>query len=689
MFHKKLLWIWSVTLVLVCSLNARAEPEKPAADFQPYDLATIVVTEAREKDRNIAITNEITAEDIKATNSHTVAEALSHAPGIKVSTGAKNQASVSIHGFDQDSVLFMIDGVPFYETKFGILDLNTISTDNIARIEIIKSAASVLYGANSMGGVVNIITKKSAGDPSSTASFEFSENDSYRGSISHGAQKGILNYWMNYLYEKSSGWDLSDDFNPKTGKLTDRHTTPVTTKNVIFEDGDMRDNSDYERQNIWVKLGVEPEKDSEYYVNFHFLKMEKGVPSNTVSNNVFSRPVFSQFYADRIPDYDQWGIDLDARQALTGNLTAKAKLFYHDHKDSLYSYEDPSFLTILAKSHYRDYTAGTSVILDYQPVSWNAVRLAVNYKGDSHKEVADEYLPYEKYFSYTGSVGLEDEMSFIDNLSVILGASYDWFEVTEAQKNTTASNGDFISQDELYQPDDDQFNGMIGANYLFSDKTKLFASIARKSRFPSLNDLYNVIRNGDPHLSSEKSINYSAGVSRPFGAFFKADASFFCYDIKDMITSVGSGVNKKLVNIGKVMKIGYEVGMEMYPVEKLVLRVDYTYNHAEDKSDERTSDKVPGVAKDIANMSIQYTLPLTGTRIDMNGAYIGSVFNTVSPTEDKRSGYFLCNAKISQTILKDYEIYVMANNILDEDYEWSSGYPGQGRNLWAGMSMRF
>jgi outer membrane receptor protein involved in Fe transport len=156
-----------------------------------------------------------------------------------------------------------------------------------------------------------------------------------------------------------------------------------------------------------------------------------------------------------------------------------------------------------------------------------------------------------------------------------------------------------------------------------------------------------------------------------------------------MITSVGSGVDKKLVNIGKVRKMGYEIGIEVYPLDKLILRADYTYNHAEDKSEDRKSDKVTGVAKEIANLSVQYTWPLTGTRMDMNGAYMGSMFNTVVPTEDKRSGYFLCNAKLSQKFLKDYEVYVAANNIFDEDYEWSSGYPGQGRNLWAGISMRY
>ena len=50
----------------------------------------------------MAITNEVTAEDIKATNSRTVAEALTYVPGIRVSTGRKNEPDIQIHGMSQE-----------------------------------------------------------------------------------------------------------------------------------------------------------------------------------------------------------------------------------------------------------------------------------------------------------------------------------------------------------------------------------------------------------------------------------------------------------------------------------------------------------------------------------------------------------------------------------------------------------
>ncbi len=694
---------WATLIFFICfnaGLSLAAMAGAGTATYQAYDLGDVVVSAEATKAKDIAITNEITAEDIQATNSHTVAEALSHAPGVRVTTGAKNQATISIHGFDQSRILFLVDGVPFYETKFGILDLNSVGTDNIAKIEIIKGAPSVLYGANSMGGVVNIITKKGTETPFTSGSVEMSENDTYRFSATHGMKKGIFNYWLNYVYEKSDGWAMSDDYDPKIGALRDRRlpgNANAQRRNLLFENGGDRENSDYENNSIWAKFGIEPNEDAAYYVNFHYRTREKGVPSNTEFNQVFSRPVFSQFYADYIPEYDEWGIDLDGRQRLTSNLVAKAKLFYHKHEDSLYAYEDPTLEINLAKSHYRDWVAGGNLMFDYQPVTWDAIRLAVHYKKDMHKELADEYLPYDEFFSYTGSVGLENEFTMIKNLSVVMGISYDWYDVTKAEKTITAGNGNFVRQDDNYEPDDDRFNPMIGATYTFGDGTRVFASAARKSRFPTLSDLYNNIAGGSAFLHSEKSNNYTVGVSRSFGSFFKGDFSLFRHDVKDKITRQTIAGTNYTVNIGKVRMQGCEVGLEFYPLDKLILRADYTYNNADDRSSNATSSNLQGIPKHIVNLSGQYTLPVIGTRIDVNGSYQGRVFSgnvdslyyPNEPAVIELDSYFLWNAKLTQEIGKHFEVYVAANNIFDEDYEWNDGYPGQGRNFWTGLTVKF
>jgi iron complex outermembrane recepter protein len=71
-------------------------------------------------------------------------------------------ASVTMRGLDAaQGVLILYNGVPMNKTAGGSINWNMISPDRIERIEVIKGPSSALYGNNAMGGVINIITKKS------------------------------------------------------------------------------------------------------------------------------------------------------------------------------------------------------------------------------------------------------------------------------------------------------------------------------------------------------------------------------------------------------------------------------------------------------------------------------------------------------------------------------------------------
>ena len=311
-----------------------AEEKKPK-EFEAYTLGEIVVS--GDKVRETTVITEVTAEDIEATNSKTVAEALTYAPGVKVTSGRKNEPNVSIRDFDQSQVLILLDGVPYYETNFGKLDLNQITTDNVARIEIIKGGASVLYGANALAGVINIITKQPSEKPFTSATVEFSENNTYRLSATHGMRQGIWSWWLNASFLDSDGWNLSDDYKPQKGTLT---KTPGGKSQVVFEDGGKRDNSDVTSKNFWAKFGATPSVDSGFFANFHYLNRDKGAPASTDSNTVFtSRPAFSTAFV-RIQNYEDWGVDLDGRHRLNDQWAMKAKLFYHHHNDDYVSYAD-------------------------------------------------------------------------------------------------------------------------------------------------------------------------------------------------------------------------------------------------------------------------------------------------------------------------------------------------------------
>jgi iron complex outermembrane receptor protein len=667
-----------------------------STDYEAFSLGEIfVTTEKPPAVQDVAVTTVVTEEEFKATNSHTVAEALTYVPGVRVSAGRKNEPNVQIRGLDQSMTLVLIDGVPYYETNFGKLDLNQIPVDNVARIEVTKGGASVLYGPNSLAGVINIITKKPSKKLSLEALAEIGENGTYKLSLTNGMKLGIFNYWLNYSHEESNAWRMSDDFDPKASEIRIFAAGPPSTIEEILEDGGFRNNSDFRRDSFWAKVGVEP-KDGEYYLNFHYINREKGFPPGVGSGeSIFlERPAFSTAFA-RATRYDDWGIDLSGQQKIIEPLIFKGKLFYHNHVDDYTSYSDKDYKDEIAVSRYKDYLIGGSIIGDYRPVDWDIVRFSLNYRGDSHKERDDDYLPFAESFSYTGSIGLENEFNQLKNFSLVVGASFDFFDVDKSEANETDDDGNFVDQEPNKLPSTmKELNPMIGATYTFPDSTRVFASIARKVRFPTLQQLFSS-RSGNKKLKAEKSVNYTLGVSKTFSKYIRGELALFYYDITDFISRDAPGVLGIYQNYARISLAGFELTGEVNPVKDLGIWAGYTYNKARDKSLGHETEHVLNIPENKIDVGAYYIIPYIITRLDLTGTFMGMTYSQLpTPADDtievlKTDDYFTLNTKLSKVFMKNFEAYVAVNNIFDTDYEPEFGFPGMGRNYYIGLIAKF
>ncbi len=93
MIRRQYVWILLISMLLavLCLGPAMAAETKSAKDYEAYDLGEVVVSADKPVVKEVAITNTVTAEDIKATNSKTVAEALATTQGLTVTAGRKNE----------------------------------------------------------------------------------------------------------------------------------------------------------------------------------------------------------------------------------------------------------------------------------------------------------------------------------------------------------------------------------------------------------------------------------------------------------------------------------------------------------------------------------------------------------------------------------------------------------------------
>jgi iron complex outermembrane receptor protein len=679
----------AVSLVMVNSVIAQQQQPPSPPGYDLYYMGEITVN-AEAPRAEVTETTTITAEEITAHNARTVAEALELAAGVRVSTGRKNEPNVAIHGFDQSKILVLIDGVPYYETSYGKLDLNQIPTGNIARIDVTKGAASVLYGANALGGVVNIITKKASDKPSTSASIEGGENGLTQLAVTHGQKLGKVSYWMSYTHYESDGWEVSDDYTPVEGTIAYR--SPSSTVEAVLQDKGRRVNSDVDRDSAWFKVGFENDASSAFWVNLHYLNMTKGMPPSTDRVSVFlSRPQFSQLA--RMPGYEDRGVDLDLRQRLSERLVLKGKLFYHDHQDNYDSYSALDFEEKLARSTFKDYLAGTTVLLESPFAAWSTVRMSLNYKTDSHRERDDTYLPFAETQSYTGSVGLEDELKLSESIKAVVGASYDWFEVSSAERNVLDDDGNLLEQDPLAKPSDSFVNPTVGITYSTSPQSHLYASVARKSRFPLLQHLYSS-KGGNPDLEPERTTNFIVGCNTKVAQALRLELSGFWYDVSDLISRSGIDPTNMYQNYGEVRMRGIELGAILYASPLLSLRGSFTFNVAEDRSAGHVTDKVINVPERKASLGVKWELPGVAARVDLDGVYLSEVYTSLPspryPTDptQKVDSYLLTNARAGYDLVSNLELWLAVRNIFDVDYAPEYGFPGPGRSFSAGLSAR-
>jgi vitamin B12 transporter len=151
-------------------LYAQTTPDAPDDQAAPQGtLPPVVVTATRQAERADALLSDVTVIDqaeIQRNLGGTVADLLMRQPGIQVSRsgGPFAAANIYLRGANSDQTLVLVDGVPVTSLDPSGSALPGMSLADVDHIEIVRGPASTLYGANAIGGVIQVFTKKGAQD---------------------------------------------------------------------------------------------------------------------------------------------------------------------------------------------------------------------------------------------------------------------------------------------------------------------------------------------------------------------------------------------------------------------------------------------------------------------------------------------------------------------------------------------
>ncbi|MFV0418236.1 MAG: TonB-dependent receptor [Dysgonomonas sp.] len=123
-----------------------------------------VTSSARELNRKMSpvVVNQLTAKTFEATNSNSLSQGLNYMPGLRVETNCQNCGTqeVRINGLEGQYSQILIDGQPVFTSLSKMYGLEQLPTNMIEQVDVIRGGGSVLYGANAIGGVIDIITKE-------------------------------------------------------------------------------------------------------------------------------------------------------------------------------------------------------------------------------------------------------------------------------------------------------------------------------------------------------------------------------------------------------------------------------------------------------------------------------------------------------------------------------------------------
>ena len=502
-------------------------------------------THHRLKDSPVPV-EVIGQEELRQANAGSVEDALQKlVPSISFqSTSMSN--NIYMNGLSGKYVLVLINGRKVAGDTSGNVDLSRINLARVKRIEIVKGAASALYGSDAMAGVINIITDEDTRDLLNVMS---DTRISSHGRLTESANADVNVGWFSshtsYQRQQADGWKLSDY------EAADDGTLVETDKQLVYH---------------WFTNDISQ--------TFTFRATER------LTFDIFG--TYSTYENDRAPvvkyniehkTYQYGGMAkymLPHSSYLELGATTTNYRSFQNYTEKSGSHPAGEHMNSKDQDYTNAYLKGVFRLGDA-----NTLNVGLDYTGDALKSTATSNLGDMKDRSmYTLSFYAQDEVSIIRNLSAVVGFRYIYHETFHSR-----------------------FNPKLSIMYKWGD-FNLRASYASAFRAPTLQQLYaiseksNKITMGSTDLKPETSNFYTLNAEYNT-SFLSASVSVYQNDIRNLIDyhrleltdeDKANGIisRQAYANVGKARIRGVDVGFTAHPGAGFTFGASYNYTHAKD-----------------------------------------------------------------------------------------------------------
>lgn len=223
--------IFGFTAIAAASDKTETDQEKqkqilPEIHEKVLVTATMTRQQAKDLSSSVSVVEQADIRAIPAANAMTL---LNHFPGIFVSgTGHFGRADANIRGLGERGrkIAVLIDGRPEKMSMYGCTITHSFPVDNIQKIEVVRGPASVLYGSDALGGVVNIITRMPEEGFETDISASYGTFSTGRFTLQHGGHLNRFQYYLTLDRSQSNGHRAHSDYAANTATAKVRYTAP-------------------------------------------------------------------------------------------------------------------------------------------------------------------------------------------------------------------------------------------------------------------------------------------------------------------------------------------------------------------------------------------------------------------------------------------------------------------------------
>jgi len=582
---------------------------------------------------NITVISE---DEIKKSNAKNAGELIENKVGItdvsKYGTlGSESTLRIRSGGASAQQVLVMVDGRLVNDTSLGSANLTEIPSENIERIEILRGPASALYGANALGGVVNIITKKAtAVKPKTEIGIEQGSFNTQNYKMNFTAMPGKANIFL------SGGKNITDGF---------------------------RDNSDYDATNFSAKIGYDFEKYGELSESFGFLTSKLGVPGTNNTplgewDNHKERAAYS-------PNANQKGKKFYSQlehKIIVANAPLKTNLYWDAQKRT---YKDPDWLTNTVSepenTGFNSQLEISNMVVGIDERTERFTRTDSSVK--TINKTRDNYAAFvQRTFE-------------IDKLSLTPGVRYDYNSSYKDSTNPRVS-GVYRLTEKI----------KLSANIGTAFRAPTFEDLYSPYISWGIGDTQ-----GNPDLKPEKSIGTDMGCEYKISESLLSKITLAYIDIQDLIEwkniSADFSYDKyRPVNVGAALSRVGEIEFENKISKKLAQNLNYTFLESKEKNETGIYQYRQYTPKHHINYMLNYSAPLElKTKLAVEYTH-KQIWKDIWGLEHKVPGYTVANLKISRNILQS-EVYFSCENIFNKRYFARENFPLPGRTYSAGINL--